>query len=208
MATLLFLLTALVAGAGTALRTDPSPPLSVVLYYESLCPDCQAFISDGFAEAWRAVPEILNVTLVPWGFATATPDGAGGWTFQCQHGPDECQGNKLHACGVYLAPTRAASVDFSVCLESQEAGERCAHEAGLDWTSLTDCVQRRDTDQLMLPYRDMTDQARPRIIEVPTVSVDGSQEHQQEMLEDFLGFVCSVWQGDTPAGCPQRAEKL
>ncbi|XP_043231768.1 gamma-interferon-inducible lysosomal thiol reductase-like [Amphibalanus amphitrite] len=191
------LLTAVAAAAA-----DPTPPLQVVLYYESLCPDCQAFVSGSFAEAWHAVPEILNVTLVPWGFATATPDGAGGWVFQCQHGPAECRGNKLHACGVYLAPSPAVSVDFSICLESQMAGEQCAQQTGLDWLSLTDCQLRRDTDQLMIPYRDMTDAARPEIVEVPTVSVDGRQEHQGQMLDDFLGYVCSVWQGDTPDGCP------
>ena len=26
------------------------------------------------------------------------PDMTGGWNFQCQHGPDECQGNLYQAC--------------------------------------------------------------------------------------------------------------
>ncbi|XP_037083182.1 gamma-interferon-inducible lysosomal thiol reductase-like [Pollicipes pollicipes] len=197
----LLLSTLLVAAPGAADR----PPLDVVLYFEALCPDCQDFISGGFADAWRAVPEILNVTLVPWGFATATPDGDG-WRFTCQHGREECRGNKLHACGVRQAPSSGASVDFSVCLEAERPEEECADDNGLDWDALERCVDDPDTDAIMLRYRDLTDDARPEIVEVPTVSVDGSRRHQDDMLDDFLEFVCNAWQGETPPGCLQRVD--
>ncbi|KAF0301857.1 Gamma-interferon-responsive lysosomal thiol protein [Amphibalanus amphitrite] len=192
------LLTAVAAAAA-----DPTPPLQVVLYYESLCPDCQAFVSGSFAEAVarRARdPERHTGALGVRHRPRRTAPAAG--RFSVSTAQAECRGNKLHACGVYLAPSPAVSVDFSICLESQMAGEQCAQQTGLDWLSLTDCQLRRDTDQLMIPYRDMTDAARPEIVEVPTVSVDGRQEHQGQMLDDFLGYVCSVWQGDTPDGCP------
>ena len=27
-----------------------------------------------------------------------TPDGTGGWNFECQHGPNECVGNLFQVC--------------------------------------------------------------------------------------------------------------
>lgn len=39
-------------------------------------------------------------------------DGVG---FTCQHGPDECAGNKIHSCGLQAAQTQAAQVEFVTC---------------------------------------------------------------------------------------------
>jgi len=202
---LLGALSSAVAPAACLVFSPPPPPLQVTIFFESLCPDCQDFISSGFAGAWRAVPEILNVTLVPWGFAKATPNGAGGWTFKCQHGPNECQGNKLHACGIRQAGAsqHRVAVDFSICLETDRLDAAdCARTVGLDWNTMIRCLDDPATDGIMLQYRDMTEDAQPPVDEVPTVSVDGSRLHEEQMLDDFLGYVCAVWKGPKPPGCP------
>lgn len=35
--------------------------------------------------------------------------------FTCQHGPDECSGNKIHSCGLQEAQTQAQQVEFVTC---------------------------------------------------------------------------------------------
>lgn len=35
--------------------------------------------------------------------------------FTCQHGPDECSGNKIHSCALKEATTQAAKVEFVAC---------------------------------------------------------------------------------------------
>lgn len=35
--------------------------------------------------------------------------------FNCQRGPDECAGNKIHSCGLYFAETQAQRVEFVAC---------------------------------------------------------------------------------------------
>lgn len=41
--------------------------------------------------------------------------------FTCQHGPDECSGNKIHSCGLNAAPSQAAQVEFVTCQMSYGA---------------------------------------------------------------------------------------
>ena len=36
--------------------------------------------------------------------------------FSCQHGPQECQGNKVHACSVKHLPNEAKLIDFIHCM--------------------------------------------------------------------------------------------
>lgn len=45
------------------------PPVSVILYYESLCPDCRVFITQQFFPTWTMLQDIMTVTLVPYGNA-------------------------------------------------------------------------------------------------------------------------------------------
>lgn len=37
-------------------------------------------------------------------------------TFTCQHGAEECWGNKVHACGIRQAESQTQAVDFATCL--------------------------------------------------------------------------------------------
>ena len=60
-----------------------------------------------------------------------------GYTFECQHGPDECYGNLVQACTIAHAPDYDATVRLIVCMMSasrpNEAGPDCFQEQGLDY---------------------------------------------------------------------------
>lgn len=73
--------------------------VKVDFYYESLCPDCQSFITRAlktaaatkvndyfiFQDFWL----ICDFNVYPYGNARRTQNGSH-WAFTCQHGPREC----------------------------------------------------------------------------------------------------------------------
>jgi hypothetical protein len=71
--------------------------LKVGVYYETLCPDSRKFIIDQFASAFPKVINLIEVKFVPFGFGNKTVNQTdGSISFECQHGEQECWGNKLH----------------------------------------------------------------------------------------------------------------
>jgi len=76
---------------------DENDKVNVTLYYETLCPYCQQFITTQVAQAFSTILDIINITLVPYGNAHETyqPDTQL-YQYVCQHGADECLGNLIH----------------------------------------------------------------------------------------------------------------
>ena len=71
--------------------------MNLTIYYESLCADCRQFIITQVWNAFEAVLDIVNITLIPYGNANETyrPETKL-YQFYCQHGPDECFANLIH----------------------------------------------------------------------------------------------------------------
>ena len=44
------------------------------------------------------------------------PTEEGGYSFVCQHGPEECEGNKMLACAKTYIPDQDTYVEFNICV--------------------------------------------------------------------------------------------
>ena len=66
-------------------------------HYESMCPDSIRWFKTQFYPTWTDLKAYLTVEFNPFGKADYTPQG-NGWSFECQHGPDECEGNLYQSC--------------------------------------------------------------------------------------------------------------
>ena len=96
-------------------RSETSPvPNSVIskvpveVYYEALCPYCQAFMGGALTEVLRRtdVVNIIDLKLVPYGNTHVDEEG----TFHCQHGVGECMSDVIMQCTLYKLGGSVSSI--------------------------------------------------------------------------------------------------
>ncbi|KAI6228159.1 GILT-like protein F37H8.5 [Aphelenchoides besseyi] len=87
--------------------------LLLTVLYESLCPDCQEFITgDLYNKVYSKFQKYVDIELIPYGNAKRHEDG----TITCQHGDNECKINKHEDCALhFLHPNDR--IPYIYCLE-------------------------------------------------------------------------------------------
>ncbi|KAL8177952.1 UNVERIFIED_CONTAM: hypothetical protein K2H54_024148 [Gekko kuhli] len=185
-----------------------SPPVSLELYYESMCPACRGFLSDQLFPTWVMLNEILNVTLVPYGNAQETKT-EGKWHFDCQHGQEECQGNMMEACLIHLLGDLELYFPVIFCMESGSdvVGNLLAclkvYAPELPLANVTACVNGDLGNQLMHQNAQRTEALKPQHKYVPWIVINGKHtEALQSLAMDALfRLVCNLYQGELPSAC-------
>jgi interferon gamma-inducible protein 30 len=76
----------------------------IELYTESLCPDCLSFILSSFKKAITTadIYKIADIRVYPYGNARWAKNGST-YSFTCQHGARECDGNIIEVCAQFLS---------------------------------------------------------------------------------------------------------
>ena len=112
--TILFLCLAL------ALAAPNGDKVQIDFYYEALCPYCQQFLQDGVKTALgtKDIWKISDLFIHPYGNARTIANGSS-YSFVCQHGPRECEGNQIELCAKNQSADYYSQVlPFVVCFES------------------------------------------------------------------------------------------
>ncbi|XP_049842060.1 gamma-interferon-inducible lysosomal thiol reductase-like isoform X2 [Schistocerca gregaria] len=171
-------------------------PVDVAVYYETLCSDSRNFIIQQLLPSYLKGPQLLNVTLIPYGKAQTwlTPWG---YVFTCQHGPTECQGNKIHACAAVIVQDKEQQLRFVECMIRNDtvpeaAGQECSR--GLEGTGL------------LKRCGDATHSLDPSLTFVPTVTLNGIQGNQTAIRNDFWREVCAIFPEPKPTECTDGRE--
>ncbi|XP_076048630.1 uncharacterized protein LOC143029685 [Oratosquilla oratoria] len=177
--------------------------VNVHLYMESLCPDTRDFVLEQLHRNWPVLKNMVNLTIIPFGKATATPDG-NSISFQCQHGPNECYGNKVQSCVVDMYNVDQ-QVEFISCMfeyGSAYSGSKCAKRVGLEWEDIRACADGPEGDQLLYNNGVKTQNLRPHLNFVPTVTFEGKYKRHslRQTLYNFKAEVCKRYSGPEP-GC-------
>merc|ERR1712226_1261963 len=107
-----------------ATRHVSHPTVKITVFYESLCPDSKRFVTEQLYPAWGKFGQSLRVSLKPFGKAKVWQTESG-WNFTCQHGPQECRGNKLQACVLDQVPDPEEYLPAINCLMEPEARPDC-----------------------------------------------------------------------------------
>ncbi|GFR63173.1 interferon-gamma-inducible lysosomal thiol reductase [Elysia marginata] len=215
---LLFVLAALVSvslanpAAPRTVAMEPSEtievkPVNFTLYYESLCPDCQDFISSQLGPTWTKVKDtkLMTVTLLPFGNAREKQSGSQ-WKFECQHGPNECWGNILETCLIHYYPDTTQQLNIIECIEEdfvltmaedwEDSLRKCSsHSDGVDVEKIVTCTKGPEGNKLehIVASRTATHDY------VPWPLIDGKLN--KDALDNLLKEVCMAYKGTPPSVC-------
>ncbi|XP_062127096.1 GILT-like protein 1 [Drosophila sulfurigaster albostrigata] len=162
--------------------------LHITLLYESLCPDSRNFMRQ-LGPVHEELGEYIDIALVPFGKSASEENGA---LFHCQHGPAECEGNRLQSCVISSTNNQAIQVKFVVCqmfaLDYANA-DKCTNEVGL-LTDVEHCMKTPTGTKLQLEAEQITKLYRPSF--VPTIVYNHvfDQQLQDKSLRNFRSTVC------------------
>merc|ERR1712203_1348494 len=199
----MFFLLLLNLSLGKGLAAQPTAELTV--YYEALCGDSINFVTTQLTPAWEIFGEDLVINFKPFGKANWTENGES-WDFVCQHGPDECFGNKAQACILAHEPYDARTVVPLIdCLMRTHTRQSrpdpavgpCLAELGLDVPpeAIMDCAAGDQGSELLHALGVETHDLEPALYFVPWILFNGEmvEEDWQHALYDLAFVLCDKY---------------
>ncbi|XP_067411081.1 gamma-interferon-inducible lysosomal thiol reductase [Emydura macquarii macquarii] len=189
-------------------RLSAASPVSVSLYYESLCPACRGFLVTQLFPTWVMLYDIMNVTLVPYG-NTQEKNVSGQWKFECQHGAAECLGNMVETCLMYHLKDVEQYFPVIACMESGTAVsdnlEPCLQvfASTAQLAEIKACVTGDLGNKLMHRNAQLTDALVPPHNYVPWIVVNGKHTDalQARAQSALFRMVCEMYTGEKPDAC-------
>ncbi|XP_055852944.1 GILT-like protein 1 [Episyrphus balteatus] len=209
------ILFALVAISNAAVKVP------VTIYYESLCPDSAALITEKIHPVLQdELKEHVDITWVPFGKSEMYTQGAD-VEFTCHHGPNECYGNKVHACAINIIQANSyqaeftresLTLDFITCLmkvgknfpDNVYPGAKCARENHINtWANIETCANSTEGSKLLQEQGKMTNAFQKPLTSVPTVVFKHvfDNDVQQMALKDFKTTLCGYIMEPKPKTC-------
>jgi len=189
-------------------------PVQLQLFFESECPFCQQFITGSLQEAWGHGPEfqkVCNFTLYPFGNAKETKGDGNSYTYTCQHGERECQGNLVEACVWGLSGNNATfympfMFEFEGLLSKDKNTDvmKLAEQAGaaVKWddqtvSDLGDCYSKPEGNRFQHQVAELTAALDPPHQYVPWLVLNGEHTDaiQQSCQSNLLQCVCKEYKG-------------
>ncbi|XP_043784290.1 GILT-like protein 1 [Apis laboriosa] len=192
--------------------------LNVDVYYESLCPDSIRWIKQQLLPQYDILKDYISVSFIPYGKATYWQDpNTQKWHFSCQHGIDECNGNKAQACGIHAIQNNESAdkiQQLTVSLIGCAMTSRfppssileCAEKEGLNeqtQANINECINSSLSNELLVEYGKKTQELKPDLSFVPTITINGvnSREIQSAAQNNFFKLICDSLDGTKPSQC-------
>lgn len=174
--------------------------LQIVVVYESHCPFSRKFIYDQLLPTYEQLQSFVQVSLLPFGKASARnktdKDGHNVTTFSCQHGENECEGNKIEACTLRIVKETLTAIKIIACMSlssaPQTAAKGCVEASGIKWNLIEACLLKNG-DAVLLEVAKETWSVKSQVDKVPLVVIDGQMDYRTEYMArtDLIGITCS-----------------
>ncbi|GFN89451.1 interferon-gamma-inducible lysosomal thiol reductase [Plakobranchus ocellatus] len=190
--------------------TDTANKVELALYYESLSPECQRFITGTLYPNFAKLRSIMNLTLVPYG-KTRERQVHDQYFFTCEHGEEECIGNLIQTCTIALVGDVNKYFPFINCMEASElkpadAAEKCAIKFPVPLENITDCSKSYIGNGLEHKMAKKTRALKPPLSYVPWITVNGvhTEDIEKEAESDLVKLICDAYKGPKPQVCDEK----
>ncbi|XP_042892799.1 gamma-interferon-inducible lysosomal thiol reductase-like isoform X2 [Penaeus japonicus] len=185
--------------------SEAANPVTVSVYYESLCPDSQRFVVTQLYPVWQDLKDVMTLDVNSYGKSKDSPAGDG-YTFECQHGPSECEGNMMLTCAKRYS-SEEQYMSFANCIMADlvgtAAGPKCAEESGVDYTRVEDCFNSVEGQQLQHEVGVKQEKLDPPLDYVPWILINEvfTEAQLDAAQEDLRKVVCDAYEGVKPEKC-------
>ena len=182
----------------TEVISQESSKVTLALYYETLCPDCQELLSGAYAsfmseDQYQPIKDVTAFVFVPFGNAKPTSGGS----YSCQHGTAECDSNVYEGCALKIlgnneisaigdSSSSLATWPFILCMENNDGNEKYVETcitknydktSPLTPDSIQSCFENEYNDILDQGYKmtqETCEEEEGCHTYVPWVTVDGN----------------------------------
>eukprot|EP00088_Acartia_fossae_P002795 TRINITY_DN11163_c0_g1_i2.p1 TRINITY_DN11163_c0_g1~~TRINITY_DN11163_c0_g1_i2.p1 ORF type:complete len:230 (-),score=-4.80 TRINITY_DN11163_c0_g1_i2:142-831(-) len=182
--------------------------VKVDVYYEALCPDSRSFIVRQLDQAWEEIPNLFFINYIPYGKAfTWYDEEKKTYTFRCQHGPRECEGNKVHCCANNHIEDPNIKFQYIRCMMEDNynptnAAKRCAREySEVNVDRILKCAEGKEGDELLAHAGQLNSKLRPKMTFVPTIELSNDVKSNVRTLYNLKSDICKLYQGRRPGSC-------
>ncbi|KAB8274861.1 hypothetical protein BDV30DRAFT_237186 [Aspergillus minisclerotigenes] len=132
---------------------DATRKVPFEVHIESRCPDARDCLQKLVAPAYWQVKDKVDFRISYVGEVWEKPRR----DVTCQHGMNECKGNKLLVCSEKHAESISDALDFNTCVLSDyervpDEGfiEECAQEHNIDYQKISDCANSEEGLELLI----------------------------------------------------------
>uniref|UniRef100_A0A1I8QEU3 Uncharacterized protein n=1 Tax=Stomoxys calcitrans TaxID=35570 RepID=A0A1I8QEU3_STOCA len=196
----------------------------ITVYYESLCPDSAKLITEQIFPAVKGeFREHVDITWVPFGKSSFSTQGSDVF-FTCHHGPNECYGNKVHACAIEHIQANSYQVeftresltlDFINCMmkigknfpDNVYPGAKCARDNQINtWENIQTCANSTEGSHLLQKHGETTMKFMNPLKNVPTIVFKNQFDSKvnDKAQNDLVGVLCSYVSQPMPKICASR----
>mmetsp|Transcript_26363 Transcript_26363/g.63577 ORF Transcript_26363/g.63577 Transcript_26363/m.63577 type:complete len:143 (-) Transcript_26363:508-936(-) len=119
----------------------------------------------------------------------------------CQHGEEECEGNRWEQCAIAHYPDATEYFPFYYCMESHgdnmlDHVKDCASTSNMDYSILEKCFNSAESQELQKQAAGQTPSDHQY---VPWVLINGKKSPSDG--DDILAEVCNAYTGVPPKAC-------
>jgi len=179
------------------------PKVKIDFYMEAMCPGCKYFGTGDLVSMLNGLADYVTLRAIPYGNAAlnTTVGSPHFGEIACQHGPDECLGNKIELCMMHQYPDWTVWFPAFKCIEKSDelpynASVKCLPENNMDLAAVLKCANGPEGEKLHQDAGKETANLSPPHSFTPWLVVDGTAMNSSELLGDLVNQVCTRLPGD------------